>query len=548
MLRLAIVALAVVTLGNHARADQTATGRVFHDTNANGVFDEGEPPIGDVMVSNGRDITRTGLSGRYSIEIDDDSFIFVIKPRGYRTAIDELNLPRFYYRHNPAGTAGENYVYAGVGPTGPLPESVDFPLYEQTELAGFDVMLLGDTQPNNLWQLDLMFQDSLPDLMHATLDTDAPPAFVISLGDLVGDALELFDPQNRALAMLGVPVYNVLGNHDQNFMSPDDAHADETFERVFGPTTYAFQYADVHFVIFDNVFWKGFNGLRDNGKPVNDNYTGGMNPGDLAFVMNYLREIPGDQLVVLCMHIPLDGKAHYVQTREKKELLGALSSHPRSLTISGHTHIQRSWFFGSEDGYTPAEHNQFGTDTHHHFNAGTISGSWYNGAPDEFGIPHTTMRDGAPNGYNIASFDGDEYSLRFFPARYPESFQMSIFAPRAVRTGESPEIVVNVFAGGSLSKVAMRVGRATASGREWSQWNMLTYQVRPDPYYLAVKESESADAPPNGTRMPDVLDSHHIWGGALPDTLTPGVYVIEARSQDMYGHEDVGRRVFRVTK
>jgi len=529
-----------------ARADQIAQGLVFHDANGNGLYDQGEPPIADVMVSNGRDITRTGADGRYSIPVDDDSFVFVIKPRGYRTAVDSLNLPRFYYRHNPGGSPDDGFLYAGVEPTGDLPASIDFPLYPQTERPGFDVIILGDTQPYNLAQLDYMARDVLPGLMRATMDTDTPPAFVISLGDLVGDDLTLYEPLNRVLSLLGVPIYNVLGNHDQNYLSPDDDHADETFERVFGPTTYAFQYADVHFVILDNVNWQGFDGLGDNGKPKTRHYFGGMDPDDLAFVTKYLNIIPNDALVVMCMHIPLDGQSRFVQMREKAELLGALSTHPRSLTISGHTHIQRNWFFGGAHGYHPSEPNQFGTQEHHHFNAATASGSWYNGAPDEFGLPHTTMRDGAPNGFNIASFDGDEYSIRFYPARYPESFQMSIFAPSAVTIGERAEVVVNVFAGGPLSKVEMRVGRMTGAGHKWTDWKTMSFRVRPDPFYLAVKESETADAPPNGSTMPDVIDSHHIWVGPLPDDLPAGVHVIEAKTIDMYGQEDVGRRVIRV--
>ena len=41
------------------------------------------------------------------------------------------------------------------------------------------------------------------------------------------------------------------------------------------------------------------------------------------------------------------------------------------------------------------------------------------GAPDERGIPHTTMRDGAPNGYSIFTFDGHKYDIEFRAAAPP---------------------------------------------------------------------------------------------------------------------------------
>ena len=37
------------------------------------------------------------------------------------------------------------------------------------------------------------------------------------------------------MATVGIPWYNVHGNHDMNFLATDDRYADETFERVYGP-------------------------------------------------------------------------------------------------------------------------------------------------------------------------------------------------------------------------------------------------------------------------------------------------------------------------
>ena len=38
---------------------------------------------------------------------------------------------------------------------------------------------------------------------------------------------------------------------------------------------------------------------------------------------------------------------------------------------------------------------------------------------DERGIPHTTMRDGAPNGYSIITFDGAKATFDFKASRFP---------------------------------------------------------------------------------------------------------------------------------
>ena len=108
-----------------------ATGSVFHDSNHNGLRDSGEEGLPRVRVSNGRSIVQTEKDGRYRIRVGDDTIIFVIKPSDWMTAVDRDNLPRFYYIHKPDGSPSESF--GAVEPTGPHPDSVDFPLYRRKE-------------------------------------------------------------------------------------------------------------------------------------------------------------------------------------------------------------------------------------------------------------------------------------------------------------------------------------------------------------------------------------------------------------------------------
>ena len=119
-----------------AQSPQVARGVVFEDLNRNGQRDPGEPGLPGVRVSNGSEIVSTDAEGRYEVAVDDDSIIFVIKPRNYMTPVSEHNLPRFYYIHKPAGSPA-HFRYAGVAPTGPLPDSVDFGLYRRTSPTSF---------------------------------------------------------------------------------------------------------------------------------------------------------------------------------------------------------------------------------------------------------------------------------------------------------------------------------------------------------------------------------------------------------------------------
>ena len=135
----------------------TATGVVFHDADGDRKRDPGEKPVPNVKVSNGEVIIKTDEEGRYSLPITDDTIIFVIKPSGWRTPLSKDNLPEFYYIHKPGGSPKTRYP--GVAPTGPLPESVDFPLYPQEEPKEFKAVLFGDPQPRTQTEVDYIAHD-----------------------------------------------------------------------------------------------------------------------------------------------------------------------------------------------------------------------------------------------------------------------------------------------------------------------------------------------------------------------------------------------------
>ena len=96
---------------------------------------------------------------------------------------------------------------------------------------------------------------------------------------------------------------------------------------------------------------------------------------------------------------------------------------------------------------------------------------------DEVGIPHTTMRDGAPNGYSIITFDGNKHVLDFKAARQPASYQMNIHAPDAIKQVNNKKhlVYVNVFNGSAKSKVKMKIGK----NGDWIELQKLSKMIPP---------------------------------------------------------------------
>lgn len=514
------------TGGPIATADETpaddapakAKGVVFHDRNENGTHDADEPGIEGIRVSNGADIVETDADGRYEISIDDDTIIFVIKPSGWATPLNELNLPQFYYIHKPAGSPAD-FRFAAVEPTGPLPESVDFPLTKQQEPDRFRALIFGDTQSRNVDEVEYMTHDVIEQVV-ARNAHDA--SFGVTLGDIVFDDLDVFEPHNRAIALIGIPWYNVIGNHDMNYDAEDDHHSDETFESIYGPSYYSFDYGPTHFMVLDDVTWVG---AKDGQR---GRYYGGLGERQMEFIRNDLEGVPEDQLVVLMMHIPL------TDVEDRHELYRLIEQRPAAVSLSAHTHYVEHRLIGKEDDWR-------GKERHHHVVNVTVCGSWWRGQKDERGIPHATMSDGGPNGYSVMEFDGADYSLRLVPANRPADYQMLLHAPEKVAPTDVPTTVVmaNVFAASELADVSMRV----APDGEWKPMERIRV---PDPAFLATKAREEGLTDRQSLDLPGAKATPHMWRGMLPAGLRPGTHLIEVKSVDPYTGTHLGNRAIRV--
>ncbi|MCA9080208.1 MAG: calcineurin-like phosphoesterase family protein [Planctomycetaceae bacterium] len=496
-----------------------ARGVVFHDQNGNGQYDAGEPTLAGVRVSNGRDIVATNAAGRYELPVTEDTILFVIKPSGWQVPMSDHQIPQFYYIHKPAGSPESRYP--GVAPTGPLPKSVDFALTPNDEPEEFKALLFGDPQPRNQQEVDWISHDVVEELI------GSEASFGVTLGDIAFDNLETFEALNRSIALIGIPWYNVIGNHDINYDSPDRTHSNETYERVYGPSYYSFDYGKVHFLVVDDIEWRVDSATGKKG------YRDGIGEDQLAFIKTDLAQIPADQMVVLMMHIPLTG------VHDRHGLYRLIEQRPFCISISGHTHTHEHVWITKADGWE-------GPQPHHHIVNVTVCGSWWSGAPDERGIPHTTMADGGPNGYSTITFNGTDYRLDYKAAGRSPEYQMEIDAPEQVTVTTSGETVVyvNVFNGSEKSVVEMQVVGDPQG------WVKLDHVLEVDPKFQRTYDLELSILEKNldaWRKLPKPKPSTHLWKGTLPAGLAPGVHRIEVRELDQWQRTHTASRVVRVT-
>ncbi len=527
---------------------ETAKGRVFNDLNGNGTFDAGEPGIGGVRVSDGINVTQSDAQGAYSLEIGDEAVIFVTKPRGYGVPVDKDQLPRFYYIHQPNGSPS-GLRYPGIEPTGPLPDQINFPMIQRDEPTSFEAVLFADPQPQTEIELDFIRDDVVAELIGTTAK------FGITMGDIMFDEMSLFPRYNAIMGQIGIPWYNVPGNHEINYLAEGNRYARETFKRYFGPRYYSFEYGDALFVMLDNIEYQG-NGEGDPGDiRGTGGYIANIGKVQLAWLKQELEFVEEERLIFVGMHAPLASylspDATGINTADRRELFKLLSGRPNLYSVAGHTHTTEHVYFGKEDGFR-------GPGEFHHHVLSTVSGSWWSGPFDERGVPTTDQRDGTPNGYHILEIDGTDLKLRYKAAGRSASYQMRILfdvafhgltrdGMRDFRAGElfdgrmmkdqvpAAEILVNLFDGGPKSIVEFRIDEG--------EFLPMQRVLRKDPFMIEVFARNEATK----KSWLEATPSSHIYTADLPDDLEVGVYTVSIRAQDEFGRVHHGHAVLEIT-
>lgn len=488
-----------------------AKGRVFVDVDGDGVYSVNDQVFSKAKVSDGKTIVETDENGAWELPLKEDSIYFVIKPTGFRYPLDADNLPRFFYVHKPNGSP--KLKYPGTKPTGPIPESIDFPLYQQAESENFQIILFGDPQPRNVTEVDYIAHDVIADMIGKT---DA--LFGVTLGDIAFDNLDTLAPLNQAIGKIGIPWHNVIGNHDINLDAKTRKHINESFEANYGPTYYSFDCGQVHFLVLDNIDWM----IKDG----RGRYTPRFGEEQLKFVEKDLSMIPDTQTLVVLMHVPI------LSCADHQKLFRLIEDRPLCVSVSAHQHYHKHQFLGEAEGWK-------GKKEHHHIVNVTVSGSWWSGAKDDRGIPHSTMADGAPNGYSIMTFSENDYQMDFRAAGAPASEQLGIRMPTAIGK-EAANVWVNVYNGSEKSTVEMAINDS-------GDWLTLEQAAEVDPFYARLHKSEQGITPPIEPKLTKPKVSSHLWKGILPADLPEGTHLLRVKSKDMHGRTFYGQRSFRVT-
>lgn len=470
--------------------------QVFEDRNGNGQRDDGEPGLAGVkLVINERALVVSDAAGMARVPVQGRDSIALVKPPGYAVALRDNGLPDFWRR---AATAGE-------------PLDIAFGLRRSDSGNRFEVLVFGDPQPKSLTDVDYYRRDIVEPLVgqHGA-------RMGVSLGDIVHDDVSLYPAMNAVTARLAVPWLHVAGNHDMNVDAADDAGSLATFTATFGPDTFAWEEGDMVFIGLDDVIH------RPGQQPA---YVGGLRPAQFEFLEAYLDTVPADRLLVVALHIPLfagDPARETFRAADRQRLFALLARFAQRLVLSAHSHTQSHYLHDASAGWP-------GQTPLHEYNVGAACGGFWSGVKDADGIPDATMADGTPNGYALLRVDGNDYALRWQPARAGADTRMALHAPKVLRRGAWPGVSVyaNVFMAMPDAIVEYRI--------DDGPWQAMTRVREADPGMLARNLADDASDLLRGyDRAPQASVSEHLWRAPLPTDRALGTHRIVVRSTDRW--------------
>jgi len=367
-----------------------------------GIVRSSAGPVEKVAVSDGMTVVQTAPDGTYELlSRTSQPFVHVSLPSGYRIPQSQTGTANFYRQIQP----GRNGEMEAVFELEPLVE----------ESGNFRFLLLSDPQTEDFHDVELLHRESVPDVREL-IRTHPDVEFRIGCGDLMWDNLELYPEYEKAVRRMGVPFFQVVGNHDLDLKAPTNRESTLTFQRHFGPSYYSFNRGAVHFAVLNDVFWFG------------ESYLGYLTREQLDWLREDLKLVSPGTLLVIAMHIPGVSSRYLRDGDEKPGLRAAVQNRQelyrivepfRTHILSGHTHESEHVFQGG---------------VHEHIH-GTVCGAWWTGP---------VCADGTPSGYGVYEVKGEELRWVYKATGRPLSEQFSAYAAGFNPTSQ-PEMLVNVW-------------------------------------------------------------------------------------------------------
>ena len=360
-------------------------------------------PVKGVVVSDGFICTKTNANGEYGLEsaLTNVKFVMYSIPSGYTAPTNSYGLPIFFKRLS--ALTKKNGVY-----------TANFTLNEITNDPDRYTLLVGaDPQPrkkdasfdlNAYHSLDCC-DDFYLDLKNKAADITDRNVYGLMLGDLVHENMDLYDNYIAGLSTLGFPMFNVLGNHDNDPDSKTDVAGRHVFEEKIGPTYYSFNIGKLHYVVLDNLIMN-----LEDGK-LTGYEKQGLTDEIWQWLQNDLSYVDTSTTLMIAAHSPMTrlktgGGRNDKVAAHFTDYTTLFAKYDKVHIWSGHTHKTFNYCYSSSHALASIEE---------HTVARATGELWTN----EY------LSGGTPRGYVVVEVDGNNVSWKFKPTIYQKGSYVS---------------------------------------------------------------------------------------------------------------------------
>lgn len=329
-----------------------------------------------VVVSDGFTAVKTDKNGCYQLKRSSDAVhVFYSIPADCQ--VDVVNGGPCFYKALAPKTERYDFSLTKM----PAPEK------------RFKLFCFADPQSKNATYNARFANETMP-VVKMEVEASDVPCYGVTLGDIVytegstNTVANMVPMRNvmRTRNTGGMPIFQTMGNHDNNYapVAADDKSStfnlafQREFEMVFGPINYSWNRGDAHIISMRDIQYSAATASNKYERAFTDEQYEWLRQ-DLSFVDK-------DKMIIFCVHIPLVNS----NTPHVQDVLNLLKEYKEVHIMAGHTHYGRNYIY---------------SDTMYEHIHGAVCGAfWYS----------NLNGDGTPNGFAIYDVDGNSIDSWYY--------------------------------------------------------------------------------------------------------------------------------------
>lgn len=364
--------------------------------------------IANVVVSDGNEVTRTDENGIYYLASNKSTgYVFVSIPGNYEIVNSNGNLPVFYHFLSAANQEieikdfelkpvnNENHVVFSIA----------------------DLHLANRTDDLNQFQNGFV-KDINQQI--ESLQSQGKKVYGLTLGDLTWDGYwysnNFMMPQYvKEIAKVNAPIFNVIGNHDNDPYVANDWLSENPFRNALGPTYYSFNLGKIHYIVLDDTEY--LNKGATSGIIGDREYNGKITDQQMNWLAKDLETVSSNTPIIVATHIQIHnapsekGTLPSFRISDGDKLINLFNRFNEVHILTGHTHVN----------YRVPRDNKI-----MEHNTAAVCATWWWTGNKGYANNHIAP-DGSPGGYGIWDMNGDRIKWSYKSIGYEPTYQFRAY-------------------------------------------------------------------------------------------------------------------------